>query len=85
MGIRRSYMISELETVALTHDIPEHGLKEGDIGAVVHCYGDRDAFEIEFVTAEGRTIAVLTLSIADIRQVGGREVLHVRPLEQVAI
>ena len=40
-------MISELETVALTHDIPEHGLKEGDLGAVVHCYGDRDAFEIE--------------------------------------
>ena len=78
-------MISELETVALTHDIPEHELKEGDIGAVVHCYKDSNAFEIEFVTAEGRTIVVLTLSSADIRQVGGREVLHVRPLEQVAI
>ena len=78
-------MIRELETVALTHDIPKYGLKEGDIGAVVHCYGEKDAFETEFVTAEGRTIAVLTLSGVDIRQVGGREVLHVRPLEQVAI
>jgi hypothetical protein len=78
-------MITELETVALTHDIPKYGLKEGDIGAVVHCYGDKDAFEIEFVTAEGTTIGVLTLTGVDIRQVGGREVLHVRPLEQVAI
>jgi hypothetical protein len=47
-------MIKELETVALARDIPEYGLKEGDVGAVVHCYGDADGFEIEFVTAEGK-------------------------------
>jgi hypothetical protein len=40
-------MIRELETVALTHDIPEHSLKEGDIGAVVHCYEHDDTYEIE--------------------------------------
>jgi hypothetical protein len=29
----------ELDTVVLTHDVPEHGLKEGDIGAIVHVCG----------------------------------------------
>ena len=33
-------MIGELDTVVLTHDIPVHGLKKGDVGAVVHCYAD---------------------------------------------
>jgi hypothetical protein len=51
---------------------------------VVHCYKDSAAFEVEFVTAEGRTIALLTLNRADIRPIGGREVLHVRELVQVA-
>ena len=77
-------MIRELDTVVLTHDIDKYGLKQGDIGAVVHCYRDDAAFEVEFVTAEGRTIALLTLNRADIRPIGGREVLHVRELTQVA-
>ena len=77
-------MIRELDTVVLTYDIDEYGLKQGDIGAVVHCYKDSAAFEVEFVTAEGRTIALLTLNRADIRPIGGREVLHVRELVQVA-
>ena len=77
-------MIRELDTVVLTHDVSEYGLKQGDIGAVVHCYSDDEAFEVEFVTAEGRTIALLMLNRADIRPIGGREVLHVRELAQVA-
>lgn len=75
-------MIRELDTVALTRDVDEYGLKAGDIGAVVHRYKDDTAFEVEFVTAEGATIAVLTLELADIRPVGGKEVLHVRELVQ---
>lgn len=78
-------MIKELETVVLTHDIYEHGLKQGDIGAVVHCYKAGSAFEVEFVTAEGRTIVLLTLNQKDIRPIGGREVLHVRELDQMAV
>jgi hypothetical protein len=77
-------MIRELDTIVLTRDIDEYSLKQGDIGAVVHCYGDGAAFEVEFVTAEGKTIALLTLDQADIRPIGGREVLHVRELAQVA-
>lgn len=77
-------MIRELDTVVLTHDINKDGLKRGDVGAVVHCYRDGSAFEVEFVTAEGRTIALLTLNQTDIRPTSGRDVLHVRELARVA-
>ena len=73
-------MIDELETVVLTHDVAGHDLKEGDIGAVVHRYAEPSAFEVEFVTAEGRTIAVLTLTEEDIRPIRSGEILHVREL-----
>jgi len=71
-------MIHELDTVVLTRDIGEYGLKKGDIGAVVHCYSDGSAFEVEFVTAEGKTIALLTLKDSDLRSMKSKEILHVR-------
>ncbi len=73
-------MIRELDVVVLTHDIPEHDLRKGDVGAVVHCYADGAAWEVEFVTAKGTTVAVLTLSAADIRPMGNHEILHAREL-----
>ena len=73
-------MIRELDLVVLTRDISAHGLQRGDVGTVVHTYQDGHAFEVEFVTAEGTTVAVLTLEPTDIRPVGGREILHVREL-----
>ncbi len=73
-------MINELDLVVLTHDLGEHGLQRGDVGTVVHRYQDGQAFEVEFVTAAGATVAVLTLQRADVRPVAGREILHVRDL-----
>ena len=73
-------MIRELDTVVLAHDVEEYGLKRGDIGAVVHCYEDDRAFEFEFVTGEGKTVALLTLTQEDIRPLGRKEILHVREL-----
>ena len=76
-------MIRELENVVLTHDIDEHALKIGDVGAVTHCYQDGQGFEVEFVTAEGKTIALLSLEETDIRPMGSREILHVREFTSV--
>jgi len=76
-------MVQELDTVVLTHDVSEYGLKKGDVGAVVHCYKDGFTFEVEFVTADGKTIAVLMLSQKDVRPISGREVLHTRELAEV--
>jgi len=81
-------MINELDIVALTHDIAKNNLKQGDIGAVVHCYKDDASFEVEFVSVEGKTIALLALNREDIRPLGGietQEVLHVRELLPIAV
>jgi hypothetical protein len=73
-------MIRELDTIVLVDDIEEHGLKRADVGAVVHCYRDGKTFEVEFVTGEGETVAVVTLAEKDIRPMRRREILHVREL-----
>jgi len=74
-------MIKELDTVVLTHDLLDNGLVQGDVGAVVHVYSDGNAYEVEFVTAEGKTIAVLTLGKQDVRSMYPHEILHARELE----
>jgi len=71
-------MIHELDTVVLAHSIAEYSLNAGDVGAVVHVYKDNTAYEVEFVTGEGETIAILTLKPSDIRAMRRREILHVR-------
>jgi hypothetical protein len=73
-------MIQELDAVVLNRDVPAHGLTKGDVGAVVHCYSDHEAFEVEFVTAEGKTVAVLTLTEKDIRPMRPSEILHARQI-----
>jgi len=71
--------IKELDTVALTEDLPSHDLKAGDLGAVVAVYSP-DAYEVEFVTASGKTQAVVTVSGEKIRPVGSEDILSVRRL-----
>ena len=78
-------MYKELDTIVFTHDIEEFSLKQGDIGTIVHCYKDNKAFEAEFVTADGRTIALLTLKPEEIRSLRKREVLHVRELTELVV
>lgn len=77
-------MFKELDIVVLTHDIEKSALKSGDVGTVVHSYTDGEAFEIEFVTAEGKTISVLTLTEEDIRPIADQEILHVREIMKQA-
>lgn len=81
--LKKVTMIHELDTVVLSHDIKEHNLRKGDIGAVVHCYKNNTFFEVEFVTAGGNTIALLTLTQDDIRPIYNAEILHVRELASV--
>lgn len=73
-------MIRELDTVVLTRDLPEYGLNRGDIGAVVHCYEDDAAFEVEFVTGRGETVAVVTLESKDVRPMQPNEIFHAREI-----
>jgi Domain of unknown function (DUF4926) len=73
----------ELDTVVLNRDVPEQGLRRGDLGAVVQIYG-ADAIDVEFVTASGRTQALVTLTTGDIRSVSDEDLLSVRTLKRGA-
>lgn len=73
-------MLHELDLVVLTRDVAAHQLRQGDVGTIVHRYERGPAFEVEFVTAAGSTVAVLTLEQADVRPLGGGEIFHVRNL-----
>lgn len=73
-------MIHELETVILTHDIEKYNLRSGDIGTVVHVYNANAVYEVEFITGNGETVAVLTLTPEDVRPIRQQEILHVREL-----
>ncbi len=70
--------IKELDIVVITQDVPEHGLISGDVGTVVHCYGDNEAYEVEVVAANGHTVALLTLDASSVRLKQGWEISHVR-------
>ncbi len=76
--------MQELDVVVLTCDLAVYGLRRGDIGAIVHRYADGAAYEVDFVTAAGATVAVVTLDATDVRSVGVSEILHVRPLDGTA-
>lgn len=68
-----------LDSVALARDLPEKGLRAGDLGAVVEMY-EPDGLEVEFATASGRTEALVTLKASDVRQVGDRDLISVRAI-----
>jgi len=72
-----------LDTVVLTRNIPFHGLLTGDLGTIVEMYGS-DAFEVKFVTASGRTGALVILQAEDIRSIEDTDLIAVRRLGRTA-
>ena len=72
-------MINELDRVVLTA-LPKESLEKGDVGTIVHVYGDGKAYEVEFTTLDGHTAAVVTVEASQVRPVGRREITHAREL-----
>ncbi len=72
--------MKELDIVVLKKDLAENGLKRNDIGTVVHVHELRRAFEVEFMTGKGATVAVVTLSDKDVRPMGESDMLRVRDM-----
>jgi uncharacterized protein DUF4926 len=69
-----------LETVVLNRDVPEQGLRRGDLGAIVEIYAP-NGLDVEFVTASGRTQALVTLTAKDVRPVEDHDLIAVRSIE----
>jgi len=73
-------MIREHDRIVLTEDIPAERLQAGDVGTVVHIHEGGAAYEVEFVTLTGLTVAVTTILPNQLRPVARKDLTHVREL-----
>jgi hypothetical protein len=76
-------MFNLLDTVVLDRDLSEHGLRRGDLGAVVDIHAP-GGLDVEFVLASGKTQALVTLHETDVRAVGDADLIAVRDLKRTA-
>jgi hypothetical protein len=67
-----------LDRVVLATELPEHGLEKGDLGTVVLVHRDGRGYEVEFVTLDGETVAVVSLYPSQVRPIAHREIAHAR-------
>jgi hypothetical protein len=70
-----------LEEIVLTKDIPEKGLKKGDVATVVEHHpvpGGEDGYSLEVFNALGDTVAVVTVPESLIEPLTEDEVFRVR-------
>ena len=71
-------MVAEHSLVVLDCDPPHEKLNRGDVGTVVHVYKGGRGYEVEFVDGSGRTVALVTVGVDDVRPIEAGEVLHAR-------
>ena len=72
--------------VALSVDIPEHGLKAGDVATVTdfHEARGRKGYSLEVFGATGETLAVVVVEESQVAPLRKNEVLHVRHIDTLA-
>lgn len=73
-------MMKEHDCVVLTKNLPEEKLEAGDIGTVVHIHNGGAAYEVEFMTLTGETVAIVTVGAAQVRALNRRDLAHTREL-----
>ena len=61
--------LKSLDVVALTEDLPEHGLPRGQVGTIVEELGG-DVFEVEFADDTGRSYRIAPIA--------GRQLIRLR-------
>jgi hypothetical protein len=79
--------IDLFKRVALRIDIPEHGLRKGDVATIVeHLPGKNgdDGYALEVFNAIGETIAVITTPESAVEPLTADEIPSVRPLRKTA-
>ncbi len=72
-------MLRETDIVVLAVDLPGFGLRAADVGTIVMVHGN-GGYEVEFVTLDGETVAVTSLTHAQVRRIARREIAHARTL-----
>lgn len=70
--------------VALSRDIPEYNLQQGDVAMLIdyvtHPNGGEDGYILEVFNAAGDSLAVLTVPISAVEKLPAEAVLAVRSL-----
>lgn len=74
--------------VALKTDVPENGLRRGDVATIVEYHqgrpGQEPGYSLEVFNAVGETVAVITLRESQIEPLSAKGILHVRSLAAAA-
>lgn len=71
------------QRIALVWDIPEEGLKQGDVATIVEHHpvaNGEDGYSLEVFNALGSTVAVITVPESALQPLSENEVLSVRSL-----
>lgn len=76
------------QEVAVTRDLPEHGLRAGDIAMLVdfvpHPSDGEEGCVLEFFNAIGESFITIAVLISVVETLRSDEVLSVRPLEKAS-
>lgn len=74
--------------VALDADLPDYGLRRGDVATVVEHHkgrpGQEAGYSLEAFNGVGDTIAVVTVRESQVAPLNADELLHVRPLAEAS-
>ncbi len=74
-----------LDTVIAAVNVPDHDILAGDMGTIVEVYTTPNlAYEVEFVSPDGTTRALLTLAADQVRRLAARDVITTRQLPLAA-
>ena len=79
--------IDLFKRVALRIDIPEHGLRKGDVATIVeHLPGKdgEDGYALEVFNAIGESIAVITVPESSVEALTADRIPSVRPVAKTA-
>lgn len=76
-------MIKEHDCVVLTENLPSDRLEVGDVGTVIHVHQEGAAFEVEFMTLDGHTVAISTVLEGQLRPVSRHDIVHARELQKL--
>ena len=75
-----SELLAEHEVVILTQDLPDEGLRAGDVGVVLLTHEGRDGvppgYTVEVTTVTGETVAVIDVAADAVRPAAEQDIRH---------
>ncbi len=73
-------MLTEHDRAALTDDISDTGLEARYVGTIVHVYPNAEAFEVEFLALDNKTVALASVLLSQVCPVTRTDITHTREI-----